>query len=71
MYTLNGIELEYVESEKDLGVIVTSDLNWEGNILALCVKASSRLGLMKRTLHFIKDRKQKEGFLPGSCKKPL
>ena len=61
-YTLNGVELDVVESEKDLGVLVTSKIDWEENILALCLKASSRLGLMKRTLHFIKDRKQKRTF---------
>ena len=61
-YTLNGIELEFVESEKDLGVIVTSKLNWEENILSLCLKASSRLGLMNRSLHFVKDQKQKRSF---------
>ncbi len=61
-YTLNGVELEFVRSEKDLGIVVTSDLCWEEYILALCTKASSRLGLMKRTLRFIKDRKQKRAF---------
>ena len=59
---MNGTELSYVENELDLGVIVTTKLNWEENILALCTKASSRLGLMKRTLHFIKDSKQKRAF---------
>ena len=62
VYTLDGIELNFVKSEKDLGVVVTSDLSWEENILALCTKASSRLGLMKRTLRFVKDRKQKRAF---------
>ena len=62
VYTLNEIELDFVKSEKDLGVHVTSDLNWEENIHALCTKASSRLGLMKRSLRFIKDRKQKRAF---------
>ena len=62
IYSLNGVELELVPSEKDLGVYVRSDLSWEENILALCTKASSRLGLMKRTLRFIKDRKQKRAF---------
>ena len=61
-YILNGVELEFVKSEKDLGIVVTSDLCWEEYILALCTKASSRLGLMKRTLRFIKDRKQKRAF---------
>ncbi len=62
IYTLNGIDLDFVKSEKDLGVVVTSDLCWEDNILALYAKASSRLGLMKRTLRFIKDCKQKRAF---------
>ncbi|MCP4458099.1 MAG: hypothetical protein GY816_08775 [Cytophagales bacterium] len=61
-YNLNGIELDSVRSEKDLGIVVIADLCWEENILALCTKASSRLGLMKRTLRFIKDRKQKRAF---------
>ena len=61
-YNLNGIELDFVENEKDLGVIVTSKLNWEDNILALCLKASSRLGLMNRSLHFVKCQKQKRAF---------
>ena len=62
VYTLNGIDLDFVKSEKDLGVFVTSNLSWDENILALCTKASSRLGLMKRTLWFIKDGKQKRAF---------
>ena len=61
-YTLNGTELEFVDREKDLGVIVTSKLNSEQHILALCLKASSCLWLMRRTLHFIKDHKQKRTF---------
>ena len=61
-YNLNGLDLEFVKSEKDLGVHVTSDLNWEENIIALCTNASSRLGLMKRTLRFVKDPKQKRAF---------
>ena len=61
-YNLNRTELEYVDNEKDLGVIVTTKLNWDAHILALCLKASSRLGLLTRSLHFIKDRKQKRYF---------
>ena len=61
-YTLNGADLDFVKSEKDLGVHVTCDLTWEENVVALCTKASSRLGLMKRSLRFVKDRKQKRAF---------
>jgi hypothetical protein len=61
-YALNGSSLVFTESEKDLGVIVTTDLNWDENLHTLYQKASSRLGLMKRTLHFIKDSRQKRAF---------
>ena len=59
VYTLDKDILDFTESEKDLGVVVSSDLSWDENIHALCQKASSRLGLMKRILHFIRDPKQK------------
>lgn len=58
-YFLNGTDLEFVESEKDLGVIVTSKLSWREQCLALYSKASSRLGLLKRVCHFVKCSKQK------------
>ena len=61
-YNLNGNELDYVDSENDLGVIVNKSLNFNENVLALVPKASSRLGLVKRTLHFVKDEKQKRAF---------
>ena len=61
-YNLNDIDLDYVDSEKDLGVIVNTLLNFGENILALLPKASSRLGLVKRTLHFVKDQKKKRAF---------
>ena len=62
VYTLDGNILDFTEREKDLGVVVTSDLSWDENMHTLYQKASSRLGLMKRTLHFIKDPKQKRAF---------
>jgi len=61
-YNLNEVILNFTEDEKDLGVVVASDLGWDENVHALYQKASSRLGLMKRTLHFIKDSKQKRTF---------
>ena len=61
-YHLGGDELEYVESEKDLGVFVTANLSWDNHIDFLYSKASSRLGLLKRALHFVKCPKQKRVF---------
>ena len=61
-YSLDGNELKYVESEKDLGVHVTSNLSWGDQIDYIYSKASSRLGLLKRALHFVKCPKQKRVF---------
>ena len=61
-YFLNENELDSVDNEKDLGVIVNNRLNWDEHLLALLLKASSRLGLTKRTLRFVKDVKQKRVF---------
>ena len=61
-YSLNGNELDYVDNEKDLGVVVNSRLNWDEHLLALLLKLSSRLGLTKRTLHFVKDEKVRRVF---------
>ena len=61
-YRLGDIELEYVQEEKDLGVIVNSKFTWDQQIDALLNKASSRLGLLKRTMHFVKCPKQRRAF---------
>ena len=62
IYKLGGLELQYVNEEKDLGVIVTSRLTWDQQVDALINKASSRLGLLKRTMHFVKCPKQRRAF---------
>ena len=61
-YHLGDIQLEFVESEKDLGVLVTSNMSWESHGNYLYSKASSRLGLLKRAIHFVKCPKQKRAF---------
>ena len=61
-YKLGDTELEYAQEEKDLGVIVSSNFMWDRQVDALLSKASSRLGLLKRTIHFIRCQKQKRAF---------
>ena len=61
-YKLGDTELEYVQEEKDLGVIVSSNFIWDRQVDALLSKASSRLGLLKRTIHFIRCQKQRRAF---------
>ena len=61
-YKLDGTELEFVKEEKDLGVLVSSNFSWNQQLDALFSKASSRLGLLKRTMHFMKCQKQRRAF---------
>jgi hypothetical protein len=49
-YMANGIILNRVTSVTDLGLTVTSTLNWDAHIKKITSKASSRLGMVKRTL---------------------
>ena len=48
-----------VQSEKDLGVHVTTNLLWNEQCNMLYAKANSRLGLTRRTCHFTKNTQQK------------
>ena len=59
-YCLDRICLDYLETKKDLGVHVTSKLNFKEHIFYLCSKANRMLGLVKRTCQFVKnpDRKR-------------
>ena len=59
VYCLDGICLDYVDSEKDLGVHISTSLNWKDHIHYICAKANRILGLVQRTCHFVKDPLQK------------
>ena len=61
-YQLGTKTLEYVAVEKDLGVRITPRLSWNEQCDALIRSASSRLGLTKRTCHFVKNRRQRLTF---------
>ena len=58
-YHLGEKCLEYVCVEKDLGVKVVPRLYWNEQHDSLISSARSRLGLTKRTCHFIKNRRQR------------
>ena len=52
-YELSGVVLKSVESEKYLGVTLSSDLSWSLHITAICTsctKANQKLGFIKRNL---------------------
>ena len=50
-YTLEGTDLENVESIKYLGVTITSDLRWNTYVSNVCTKANRTLGFLKRNLY--------------------
>ena len=58
-YYLGVAPLEYCSAEKDLGVLVTSKLNYTDHCNKIYSKANGRLGLIKRTCHFVGNKDQK------------
>ena len=52
-YSVYGKELDHVFEEKDLGVIMDSDLNFEQHILSKVNKANSIMGLIRRSFNFL------------------
>ena len=55
MYNMNNHDLETVINERDLGVIVSSNLKWNKHQNSILTKARQKLGLLKRTCSFSKN----------------
>ena len=55
MYSLGGTSLVYVDGEKDLGVMVTSSLDWKEQCSKVLSKANQKLGMARRNCHFVID----------------
>ena len=58
-YCLGDSCLDYVESQKDLGVFISTRLNWNEQTKTLAKKAKCMLGLLKRTCHFTDNISQR------------
>ena len=50
-YTLEGTDLENVESIKYLGVTISNDLRWNTHVSNVCTKANRTLGFLRRNLY--------------------
>ena len=48
-YSMGNQKLEYYDTERDLGVITSTDLKVESQCNEACLKANRMLGLIKRT----------------------
>jgi len=55
IYSMGQTLLEYTDSEKDLGIIMTSSLNFNSQADALYGKANQKFGMLKRNCHFVND----------------
>ena len=58
-YELGNSILDYDDTEKDLGVFLTSRLTWDSHHDFICKKAARQLGLLRRTCHFVKNPNKK------------
>ena len=47
-YSINGIDVEVVSTEKDLRVVVVNDTSWKNHILMIVAKANRLLGFIRR-----------------------
>ena len=54
-YHLEDETLVNVRKEKDLGVLITSHLTWDQQVLAVVCQANKMLGLLRRTSLLIDD----------------
>ncbi|MCP4488455.1 MAG: hypothetical protein GY820_14220, partial [Gammaproteobacteria bacterium] len=61
VYSLGGeLEfLEHVDSEKDLGVMVATTLDWAEQCAKLYSKANQKLGMARRNCHFVIDKNRR------------
>ena len=59
IYSLGGELLDYVESEKDLGVMVTSNFDWTEQCAKVLSKANQKLGMCRRNCHFVIDENRR------------
>ena len=62
LYELHHTTIDYIYSQTDLGVDINTRLNFNAHCNKLLSKASSNLGLLRRTCHFIADKRQKRSF---------
>ena len=53
VYSLGDTHLDSVDSERDLGLVVTRELDWTSQCEKIYSRANQRLGLTRRTCHFL------------------
>ena len=59
-YSMGKTILDYVSSEKDLGITMNRTLNFSDHSNFLYCKANQRFGLLKRTCHFVNNTSKRK-----------
>ena len=62
IYAMGNSPINYTDIEKDLGIYIQGKLNWTQHCDKLYSRANQRLGLLKRTCHFIKNLSKRRAF---------
>ena len=50
---MNGHILQETEIERDLGVIISKDLEWDHHIISATNKANRKLGMIKHSFNYL------------------
>jgi hypothetical protein len=58
-YALGSVLIDYCDFEKDLGIIINGNLNFTHHADLLYSKANQKLGLLRRTCHFVQNIRKK------------
>ena len=61
-YIMSDTELEHVSAEKDLGVLIDEELNFEDHIMDKVNKANAIVGLIRRSFSFLDEKLFKKLF---------
>jgi hypothetical protein len=68
---LGDTNLQRVQQEKDLGIMITSNLSWDAHIFSVVNKANKMLGLLKRTCPLIEHSKIRQSLYHSFVKSQL
>ena len=55
-FTMDGVELLHTSMEKDLGVLISNDLEWSNHVNSAVNKANQKLGQIKHSFQYLDEK---------------
>ena len=71
IYKIQGVDVKITESQKDLGVFVTTSLKWNQHLQFVTAKASKMLGFMRRCTFDIQHLSVRRSLYLALVRNPL